>query len=57
MAHMRLTVADFVWATEQLLAVADECCEGRVVSVLEGGYDIVALSASVAAHVRRLMGI
>lgn len=57
MAHMRLTVADFVWVTEQMLAVADSCCEGRLVSVLEGGYDIVALSASVAAHVRRLMGI
>ncbi|SIS78857.1 histone deacetylase family protein [Insolitispirillum peregrinum] len=57
MAHLRFNVADFVWATDELLKVAEECCQGRLVSVLEGGYDVVALSASVAAHVRRLMGI
>lgn len=57
MANMRLNVADYVWATEELLKVADEHCQRRLVSVLEGGYDIVALSACVAAHVRKLMGI
>lgn len=57
MANMRLTVADFVWATEELLKVADEHCEGRLVSVLEGGYDVVALAACVSAHIRKLMGI
>lgn len=57
MAQLRFSVADFVWATEALMAVAEECCEGRLVSVLEGGYDVVALSASVAAHVRKLMGV
>ena len=56
-ANMRLTVSDFVWATNELLAVADECCDRRLVSVLEGGYDVVALGACVAAHVRTLMGI
>ncbi|KJS44359.1 MAG: acetoin utilization protein [Rhodospirillaceae bacterium BRH_c57] len=56
-ANMRLNVADFVWATEELLKVADECCDRRLVSVLEGGYDIVALGACTAAHVRTLMGI
>ena len=35
--------------------VADRCCEGRVVSVLEGGYDLQALGNSVAAHVTALM--
>ncbi|SDH34685.1 histone deacetylase family protein [Roseospirillum parvum] len=57
MAHLRLTVADFTWATHQLLAVADEVCEGRLVSVLEGGYDLPALAGSVVAHVKALMGI
>ena len=37
------------------MAVADECCGGRVVSTLEGGYDLGALAASAAAHVRALM--
>ncbi|MGC2856962.1 histone deacetylase family protein [Novispirillum sp. DQ9] len=56
-ANLRLNVADFVWATNELMAVADECCDRRLVSVLEGGYDVVALGACVAAHVRTLMGI
>lgn len=56
-ANLRLSVADYVWATEELMKVADECCDRRVVSVLEGGYDVVALGACVAAHVRTLMGI
>lgn len=56
-ANMRLNVADFVWATEELMKVADDCCDRRLVSVLEGGYDVVALGACVAAHVRTLMGI
>jgi len=57
MANMRLNLQDYVWATRELLKVADDHCEKRVVSVLEGGYDIVALSACVAAHVRVLMGL
>ena len=57
MANMRLTVADFVWATEELLQVAADCCDNRLVSVMEGGYDIVALAACVAAHIRKLMGV
>lgn len=47
--------ADFAWVTGELLRVADDVCEGRVVSVLEGGYDLRALAASAAAHVRALM--
>jgi acetoin utilization deacetylase AcuC-like enzyme len=47
--------ADFTWITEALLAVADANCPGRVVSLLEGGYDLDALAACTAAHVRALM--
>lgn len=57
LAQLRLQTEDFAWVTQELLKVADECCQGRVVSVLEGGYDLSALAASVAAHVRELMGI
>lgn len=57
LAHLRLGVSDFVWVTEKLLEVANECCDGRVVSVLEGGYDVDALAASVAAHVKTLMHV
>ena len=55
LAQLRLDTEDFGWITDQLLAVADECCGGRVVSILEGGYDLRALGASAALHVRRLM--
>ena len=55
LAQLRLDTEDFGWITDQLLAVADECCGGRVVSILEGGYDLRALAASAALHVRRLM--
>jgi acetoin utilization deacetylase AcuC-like enzyme len=41
--------------TEELLAIADRHAEGRIVSALEGGYDLDALAESVAAHVRALM--
>lgn len=55
LAHLRLGTQDFVWVTEELCKVANECCEGRVVSVMEGGYDVDALASSVAAHVKTLM--
>ena len=55
LAELRVETEDFAWVTDQLLAVADRHCGGRVVSVLEGGYDLAALAASTAAHVRRLM--
>lgn len=57
LARLQLETADFGWITERLLAVADCVCKGRVVSALEGGYDLAALSASAALHVRRLMRI
>ena len=49
------TEADFAWLTHAIADLADDCCAGRVVSALEGGYDLGALAASVAAHVRVLM--
>jgi acetoin utilization deacetylase AcuC-like enzyme len=45
---------DFAWLTQNLCALAAKHCAGRVVSVLEGGYDLGALAASVAAHVTAL---
>ena len=57
LAELRVETEDFAWLTDQLLIVADARCDGRVVSVLEGGYDLGALAASSAAHVRRLMRV
>ena len=50
-----LTEDDFSWCTQQLLALAERCCDGRVVSVLEGGYSPDALQRCVRAHVEALM--
>ncbi|WP_111430106.1 histone deacetylase family protein [Rhodobacteraceae bacterium DSL-40] len=55
MANLNLRETDFAWATERLCDIADHCCDGRVVSTLEGGYDLQSLAASAAAHVRVLM--
>ena len=56
LASLRLDEADFAWVTSRLMEVADRHAAGRLVSVLEGGYDLDALAASVAAHVGALMG-
>lgn len=55
LASIALVEADFAWVTRQLMDVADAHCEGRIVSVLEGGYDLKGLAGSVAAHVATLM--
>jgi acetoin utilization deacetylase AcuC-like enzyme len=55
LAEINLTEDDFDWATGQLMARADRHAGGRLVSLLEGGYDLQGLSFSVAAHVGRLM--
>jgi acetoin utilization deacetylase AcuC-like enzyme len=54
-ANLRLTTEDYGWATREILAVAARCCDNRVISVLEGGYDLGALMACTATHVRALM--
>ena len=55
LANINLAEADFVWATQKLMDAADSYAGGRVVSLLEGGYDLQALGNSVAAHVATLM--
>ena len=56
LAQINLTEEDFAWATTRLMDVAQASAGGRVVSLLEGGYDLTALARSVAAHVGALMG-
>ena len=56
LAEINLTEEDFDWATGQLLNAASRAhASNRLVSLLEGGYDLQGLSYSVAAHVGRLM--
>jgi acetoin utilization deacetylase AcuC-like enzyme len=55
LANLNLLEADFDWATRKLLEIADKTANGRVVSVLEGGYDLQGLANSVATHVAALM--
>ncbi len=55
LANINLEEADFAWATQKLMDVADRYAGGRIVSLLEGGYDLQALGNSVAAHVTALM--
>ena len=57
MAMLRLVDADYRWVTEQMKDVADRHCDGRMVSMLEGGYALSALGRSVAQHVRVLAGL
>jgi len=53
---LRLKERDYSEVTKRLLDLADRCCERRLVSLLEGGYDLDALAASAAEHVAALMG-
>jgi len=55
LANLNWVEDDFAWATHQLCDLADKHCDGRVVSMLEGGYDLDGLAASCAAHVNVLM--
>lgn len=54
MGQMGLVEADYAWITEQLVDVAERHCQGRIVSTLEGGYNLSALGRSVVAHIRAL---
>jgi acetoin utilization deacetylase AcuC-like enzyme len=56
LASLNLKAEDFDWVTRKLMDVADSSAGGRIVSVLEGGYDLQGLKESVAAHVTALMG-
>ena len=55
LAQLRLETTDYSWITERLLEVARRHCSGRLASLLEGGYDLDALAACSAAHVRALL--
>jgi len=51
LAELTLETEDFTWITERLCDLADDLCGGRLVSCLEGGYNLYALAESAAAHV------
>jgi acetoin utilization deacetylase AcuC-like enzyme len=55
LGSLQLTEEDFSWVTLKLMDIADQFCAGRVVSVLEGGYDLQGLAGSVGVHVHALM--
>jgi acetoin utilization deacetylase AcuC-like enzyme len=56
LANLNLLEPDFAWVTRKLMEIADASAGGRIVSVLEGGYDLQGLAGSAAAHVGALMG-
>ena len=56
MSQVRLYDNDYRWVSEQLRAVAKQHSKDRIVSVLEGGYDLSSLGRSVAAHINGLIG-
>jgi acetoin utilization deacetylase AcuC-like enzyme len=56
LASLNLTEGDFAWATRRIMEIAERRCGGRIVSLLEGGYDLEGLAKSAAAHVDALMG-
>ncbi|KTC78268.1 histone deacetylase family protein [Legionella brunensis] len=55
MANLLLTVDDYLWITQKIKKIADKCCEGRILSVLEGGYNLDGLGACVVAHLQGLL--
>jgi len=57
MAMLRFTDADYGWVTEQLQPIAERHGEGRMVSLLEGGYALSALGRSAVQHIRVLAGL
>lgn len=57
LANLQLVDADYIWITQQIMDIADKYCDGRIVSMLEGGYALPALSRSASGHVRVMMGL
>ncbi len=56
LAQLRLLEPDYAWVTEQLMEAAAKHCGGKLISTLEGGYDLEALASSASIHVETLMG-
>jgi acetoin utilization deacetylase AcuC-like enzyme len=54
MGQMALVEQDYIWITERIKEVAQRHAKGRIVSCLEGGYDLSSLARSVEAHIRTL---
>jgi acetoin utilization deacetylase AcuC-like enzyme len=57
MAMLRFTDGDYGWVTEQIKAIAERYAEGRMISLLEGGYALSALGRSAVQHIRVLAGL
>ena len=57
MAGLRFVEEDYAWVTRELVSLADRHCGGRIVSCLEGGYNLFHLARSVAAHLRVLASV
>jgi acetoin utilization deacetylase AcuC-like enzyme len=55
LAQLGLQEDDFAWATREIKAVADKYAQGRLISVLEGGYNLQALACSVEAHLQAML--
>jgi acetoin utilization deacetylase AcuC-like enzyme len=55
LGEIELQDDDFGWITTELQGIAERCCGGRLVSVLEGGYDLEALAGSAVAHAKALI--
>ena len=54
LAHINLDEGDFAWVTQEITALAEQFSQGRIVSTLEGGYDLQALASSTVAHLEVL---
>ena len=54
LGSINLENSSYTWMTQQVMELADQCCDGRLISLLEGGYDLNALAESVTEHVRVL---
>ncbi len=57
MAQLQLTESDYAWVTKKMVQLAEKYSQGRIISMLEGGYVLDALSRSVEQHIRVLMGL
>jgi acetoin utilization deacetylase AcuC-like enzyme len=55
MANLRFNEADYAWITREIVTIADEVCDGRVVSALEGGYALDTLGSCALAHIREII--
>jgi acetoin utilization deacetylase AcuC-like enzyme len=55
LGELRFVESDYAWITSQLITIAERFCQGRIVSTLEGGYDLDALARSVETHMGTLI--